>query len=663
MTDIDEHTADHLVIYHPDGRMDRKEMSAEVGAVVRLGREMDNDIALPDPRVSRHHAQIRRGEHGLEIRDVGSANGTMIGTTLLTDELWHPLAAGQAIALADTRIFWEPAAASRATLGMPPVGGPPPTPAAGEGRRSLPLLVLGAAIVLALLLVGGALFLFNRPGPEEAATPGSGSTGLPSLAQQTPSDEEAAADTPTPAEPLIPIPSVTLESVEVAPIILGALPDTGRAWLYVRVRVENLGNAPFTVSTGQFSLVDAEGATLTEAGGGFSAGGLRRLGLADRFEDLRLQAGGSVPESLIFALDATSYELNLTYAPQGLPPVTLELGQIDAGRELALALGTPVAEDTPTAEAVAAVTASPTPAAAGPTPTATRPPISAPRTVPQASLQGTIAYPAFQGTTYDLYLGDVASGESRLYRNEASQPAFSPDGARIAFHSWSGSSRGLVTASSGGGQEFLITNFLEDQLPTWSPDGSTILFLSRRTGGRQSELYRTQAAVDFLNSEAQMLIEGEYPAWGANGQIAFKGWGNTAFGLRLASADLANIDNLTLADEDTAPALSPDGKQVAFMARREDNWDVYLVNVDGSGLKRLTTDPAMDGLPAWSPDGNVIAFVSNRGGPWAIWAMTPEGTGTRQLITMVGSPDGFVNSDTSNFETRGWAEERISWTR
>ena len=117
---------------------------------------------------------------------------------------------------------------------------------------------------------------------------------------------------------------------------------------------------------------------------------------------------------------------------------------------------------------------------------------------------------------------------------------------------------------------------------------------------------------------------------------------------------------MTNADNDTAPALSPDGRQVVFMSRRAENWDIYVVNVDGSGLQRLTDDDSDDGLPTWSPDGNAIAFVSNRGGTWAIWVMTPDGAGKSQRITMEGSPDGQVGTDT--FASRGWAEERISWT-
>ena len=60
-------------------------------------------------------------------------------------------------------------------------------------------------------------------------------------------------------------------------------------------------------------------------------------------------------------------------------------------------------------------------------------------------------------------------------------------------------------------------------------------------------------------------------------------------------------------------------------------------------------------------DGNALAFVSDRGGVWAVWVMTPDGKGKRQVFTMQGPADGFVGVD--DFASRGWAEERISWTR
>jgi dipeptidyl aminopeptidase/acylaminoacyl peptidase len=278
--------------------------------------------------------------------------------------------------------------------------------------------------------------------------------------------------------------------------------------------------------------------------------------------------------------------------------------------------------------------------------------------IPAASLVGQIAYPVFNGSSYDLYVGQVDGSGTRLLQGQASQPAFSPDGSRLAFHSWNTRQRGLMAMNAAGGGGLLLTAFAEDQLPTWNPD-NTITLLSRRSGSRKSELYRVSSITE--RSDATLLGEGEYPTSGSIGILVFKGWGNSGIGLQTASPDFKNVRPLTDHDDDTAPALSPDGDRVAFMSRRNGNWDIYVVDIDGENLQQITTDPAQDGLPAWSPDGKVLAFVSDRDEQWALWAITPTGDTVQQLFTIAGSPDGFVGAD--SFASRGWAEERISWSQ
>lgn len=313
---------------------------------------------------------------------------------------------------------------------------------------------------------------------------------------------------------------------------------------------------------------------------------------------------------------------------------------------------TSAATDTPTSEP----TTSPLPT---PTPRATTAAAAPAANVPNSSLTGTIAYPVFNGTDFDIYFGQADGSGTRLYRKNASQPAFSPDGSRIAFHSWRLDSWGLTTMNVSGANSIIVANFVEDQLPTWSPDGSEIVLLSRRAGDRKSRLIRVGSFQD--RTEGVVIGEGEYPTLGLDGRLVFRGWGSTAPGLRSATIALADIQVLTSSDRDTAPAPSPDGKKIAFMSQQEGNWDIYIVDANGSNVQRLTDDPAEDGLPAWSPDGKVLAFASYRGGAWGIWAMTPTGGDQQLLFEMEGSPDGFVGRDTNT--SRGWTEERISWTK
>ena len=79
-------------------------------------------------------------------------------------------------------------------------------------------------------------------------------------------------------------------------------------------------------------------------------------------------------------------------------------------------------------------------------------------------------------------------------------------------------------------------------------------------------------------------------------------------------------------------ASAPDGlPSERFVSKRDGNDEVYAINIDGSGLRNLTHNPARDGHPAWSPDGRSIGFVSNRGNNRDIYVMNADGTRQRNL--------------------------------
>ena len=85
-------------------------------------------------------------------------------------------------------------------------------------------------------------------------------------------------------------------------------------------------------------------------------------------------------------------------------------------------------------------------------------------------------------------------------------------------------------------------------------------------------------------------------------------------------------------------AFSPDGKRIAFVSERDGNLELYVMNRDGSGLVRLTKEFALDDHPTWSPDGKRIAFCSARepsttaGQAWnAIYLMNADGSAVRRI--------------------------------
>ncbi|HET7856936.1 MAG TPA: C25 family cysteine peptidase, partial [Gaiellaceae bacterium] len=90
---------------------------------------------------------------------------------------------------------------------------------------------------------------------------------------------------------------------------------------------------------------------------------------------------------------------------------------------------------------------------------------------------------------------------------------------------------------------------------------------------------------------------------------------------------------------DGGPALSPDGTRVAFWSDRTENTDIYAMGVDGGGVTRLTTAVATDDQPAYSPDGTKIAFVSRRDGDAEIYVMNADGTGQTNISNSPSSDE------------------------
>ena len=92
------------------------------------------------------------------------------------------------------------------------------------------------------------------------------------------------------------------------------------------------------------------------------------------------------------------------------------------------------------------------------------------------------------------------------------------------------------------------------------------------------------------------------------------------------------------------PAWSPDGSRIAFVTSRDDDPEIYLMDADGSNLVRLTNNPGLDSFPAWSPDGSRIVFMSERDQGSGIYTMNADGT---DVVWIIGdglaphwSPDG-----------------------
>lgn len=209
-----------------------------------------------------------------------------------------------------------------------------------------------------------------------------------------------------------------------------------------------------------------------------------------------------------------------------------------------------------------------------------------------------------RGGRYAIYVIDLDGENLTQLTDEAYDswgPSWSPDGAQIAFHSTkTGIIELYVMDADGGNIRQLTSNGNPiDRSAEWSPDGTQLVFYSDVTDGR--ELY----IVDIELGEFERLTNNSYydgqPDWSMNGtQIAFASTrSNSRPDIFLMQRDDLSVTRLTddIATDDD-PAWSPDGRQIAFESTRSGNYDIWIMDSDGTNLRQLTEDPSRD----WSVD-------------------------------------------------------------
>ena len=326
--------------------------------------------------------------------------------------------------------------------------------------------------------------------------------------------------------------------------------------------------------------------------------------------------------------------------------------------------GTSAATETPL-PATDTPTANPT---ASPAPSRTRPPSPSATPKPErASPAGRIFFPVYDPQparrTFDIYAVRLDSGRREPVAGQASQPAISPDGQRLAYRSWVTGQQGLFVLEFADGHTWRWVDAAEAARPSWSPNGQNLVFPSQHEADQGWRIYRTEGRGFVQMRRGGSDISGRVPTWLSDGRIIYWDCPGNSCGLYVMGGDGTAPVRLTTAEHDTSPAASPDGGQIAFMSNQGGNWDIYLINSRaplGTAPTRMTRDPARDGLPAWSPDGQWLAFVSERGGAWGVWAMRPDGSDLQRLFGLGGPLDGKVVYAQAG-EQAGWTSETIAW--
>ena len=263
-----------------------------------------------------------------------------------------------------------------------------------------------------------------------------------------------------------------------------------------------------------------------------------------------------------------------------------------------------------------------------PTATSTRPPSTGPTatSIPVFPLQdkGRIAFETSIGNNPQLFAYDTFKRVMvSVYQSAGvdTQPAWAPDGKRIAFASNPTGQYDIYILNLENNQLTQLTNHAADDLfPAWSPDGRQIAFTSSRDGNQ--EIYA--AALD--GSPARNLTQNPandtQPDWFVDQRILFTSDRDKNREIYMMNADGSGQTNLTRNPaNDYDPVGARDLSAIAFTTDRDGNLEIYLMDLEGRSQINLTQYPAQDESPVWSPDGQWVAFASNRDGNWEVFAI------------------------------------------
>ncbi|MDX1492719.1 MAG: hypothetical protein R3253_01500, partial [Longimicrobiales bacterium] len=228
---------------------------------------------------------------------------------------------------------------------------------------------------------------------------------------------------------------------------------------------------------------------------------------------------------------------------------------------------------------------------------------------------------------------------------------WSPDGSQITFYRDDGAAALIYLMDDDGSNLVQLSASQSNHRdPDWSASGDTIVFTLN--DGAQDEIWLMLKDGTGLTPVTDAPNSNEFdPVVSPDGTRVLYVTDVNVTDEDIWVADFPSGANATevtsSAFDEGDPEWAPDGSQIVFVRNSNGNEDVWIVDVDGSGLPtaaptQLTSDAGQDWLPVFSPDGTEIYWMSDRTGNFEVWVMNRDGTNQRQLTNdpgVDGAPD------------------------
>lgn len=228
-----------------------------------------------------------------------------------------------------------------------------------------------------------------------------------------------------------------------------------------------------------------------------------------------------------------------------------------------------------------------------------------------------------------VFISTLSDNTEWLVEKNSRSPEWSPTRQKIVYHT----DNGEVNTRQGYRPAHIAVYNIQDStikrltggnsfnyLPTWSPDGNWIAFLSDKAGSKEYNLWKTP-------SDSGTAVQ--------------------------ITSDFNDLNDMKIIDDRSPKTLSwsKDGRSIAFARLKKSNegydYDIYSVPSTGGSKTTIISSQWSDFCPAYSPDGTTIAFVSNRSGSNEIWTMNLK---TRQFRQITGSTGKWIYENSGKIE-------------